>query len=152
MAYSLGSAEEKTFRSALDDANLFLTQTKGKSCRLTVNEEEAVEHYYNSSKPLCLLRWEKLPEGLVQNPALTDPNLIGSVYTFTPNGVEIKLAEQGDSVTVEDPAPPVVDFKSSGYVDDAQTMIAVPMSENSVHVGSMRTDVVSSQQDIRIAC
>ena len=25
------------------------------------------------------------------------------------------------------------------------------MSENSVHVGSMRTDVVSSQQDIRIA-
>ena len=133
MAYSLGSAEEKTFRSALDDANLFLTQTKGKSCRLTVNEEEAVEHYYNSSKPLCLLRWEKLPEGLVQNPALTDPNLIGSVYnsgiydvtwtvsTFTPNGVEIKLAEQGDSVTVEDPAPPVVDFKSSGYIDDAQT-------------------------------
>ena len=163
VAYSLGSAEEKTFRSALDDANLFLTQTKGKACRLTVNEEEAVEHYYNSSKPLCLLRWEKLPEGLVQNPALTDPNLIGSVYnsgvydvtwtvsTFTPNGVEIKLAEQGDSVTVEDPAPPVVEFKSSGYVDDAQTMIAVSMSENSVHVGSMRTDVVSSQQDIRIA-
>ncbi len=120
-----------TVLHTIEEFNADLRQVEGPDCRLTMDEDRAIDYAQNGYLGrLCLLEWFNLPGTLAQAPESSRPLLKGRVYSagqydlgfrvfaYTSVGVPVLIAEQSVSFEAVDPPKPTVEFQDGKEIVD----------------------------------
>lgn len=154
---------------AIEDFEVRLKQTLGPECSLTLDagrvKQEAASKPADSSSLSCLLEWQQVPDGLMQDPYSETPLLAGAlpekgmlslgwrVSIFTRDGKRVTLAEQTFDIEAVDPPAPVVSLSSQYAFKD--NLYLVPMlggylGDASITSERADLDVAIKRNDVEI--
>ncbi len=143
------TAESKEVVGLMGESTVSLEQKSGVECKLTLNEDEALEAAQAMSEtPLCLVEWVSIPDEMSVDWTAEQPTLEGAMSigeytvtydlsTYTAKGIKFPLGQQSDTFTAEPPPPPLLSFSSSYYYEDGDVYV-VPMTKGSLGVVGMQ--------------
>lgn len=115
----------------VEELNGQLYQTAGPNCRLTMDEDRAIDYAQKGYVGrLCFLEWFDLPGTLEQAPHNSRPWLTGRVFNsghyefgyrvfaYTSLGVPVMISEQTAAIEAIDPPPPTVEVINAVKITD----------------------------------
>lgn len=118
----------------IEDLSVTLKQNHGANCALTLSAERALRdaavRQPGSASRTCLLEWQQIPDGLVQDEYSDAPLLQGTlgsagshpigwrVSTFSRGGTRITLADETFAIEAIDPSVPSVSLLSAHNLKD----------------------------------
>jgi len=130
MAFSLGKRLDNSYR-IVREVNGSLNQDSGPNCAtLTTNEDYALDLSARNT-PACLIKWDRLPEGIAAR-AWTDQPLFDGVFaqregdarfawtvsSFSTKGVPVAIGSGQQIVPLQDPPTPLITMDTKQKLTD----------------------------------
>lgn len=142
---------------AVENLSLLVKHTGGPACELTVNPTKAKNASNQwQNKPVCLIQWTHLPDGLNQATNWDYPQTTGGIDTlgeqtinweasiFTPSGEQISIGHGAHTINVVEPPLITVDLPTTNQIGEKLYSV----SSEGGFVGN--ATIVGLSSDIRV--